>query len=255
MERQILELSHPFTATQGVRAYCMRVRALRLDEVPLAHADEVATFATQKRFDEHMSGRWLLGEVLKKWGIGDLNVLQVLRNKDRAPRVAYLQGMWLNAPLPSISISHSSGHVFVALAQSNLEVGIDAEPAARSLAENAFDMMSTGEELEQLRQQPGVSMFLWTAKEAVQKAMRKGMHLNPRKIKVSIGECEQNISIENSKIQLTSWVENGFQLGLATRMKSEHLITAEDLLLEKTRSAMELHPDWGIGCKTNRQNV
>ena len=165
MERQILDLDHPFTATQGVRAYCMQVRTLRLDEVPLANADEVATFATQKRFDEHMSGRWLLGKALKKWGIRDLNVLQVLRSEDRAPRVAYLQGMWLNTPLPSISISHSSGHVFVALAQSNLEVGIDAEPATRSLAENAFDMMSTGEELEQLRQQPGASMFLWTAKE------------------------------------------------------------------------------------------
>ncbi len=255
MERQIVELNHPTFESLGVRAYSMPVHTFELREVPLANADEVATFATQKRNDEHMSGRWLLGHALKSWGIEDLSVLHILRNQERAPRVAYLQGMWLNLPLPSISISHSGGHVFVALADSSMDVGIDAEPSSRSLAANAFDMMSTGDELEQLRQQPNASMFLWTAKEAVQKAMRKGMHLNPRKIKVSIGQNNQNISIENSKIQLVSWTESDFQLGLAVCLKSEHLVTAEDRLLEATRSAMESDPDWGVGCKTNRGNV
>ena len=255
MERHILELTPPSLISESIIAYCMPVHRFELHEVPLADADEVATFVTEKRYNEHMSGRWLLGYALKMWGVEHLDSLHVLRNEERAPRVAYVQGMWLNTPLPSLSISHSAGYVFVALTQSDWEIGIDAEPAQRLLAPNAFDMMSSGGELDQLRKQPNASMMLWTGKEAVQKAMRKGMHLNPREIKVSIGEQEQNISIGNLKIQLVSWIENDYQLGLAICPKSGEMFTAEERLLEMTRSAMNEQPDWGVGCKTNRNNV
>jgi phosphopantetheinyl transferase len=116
-------------------------------------------------------------------------------------------------------------------------------------------MISTGLELEHLRKNPDSSMILWTGKEAVQKAMRKGMHLNPRKIKLSIGELEQNISIEKSIIQLGFWVHGEYQMALAIRSKPSVFLTAEERLLESTRLAMLDRPDWGVGCNTNRNNV
>ncbi len=255
MESDVVSLDVPQSFANHVRVYSMPIRHLEFVDVPLANADEVATFATSKRSDEHLSGRWLLGHCLGLWGIVDLNVLEIVRDEHRAPRIAFLQGIWMNTPLPSFSISHSDGHVFLALSDSELNVGIDAEPAQRALAPNAFDLISKGDELEHLRKSPESAMMLWTSKEAIQKAMRKGMHLNPRKIKLSIGESEHIISIENSKIQLVNWVHNGYQLALAIRTKPTAHLTAEDRLLEETRIAMQGRPDWGVGCNTNRNNI
>jgi phosphopantetheinyl transferase len=255
MESDVVILDVPPSFSKHVRVYSMPIRQLECGAVPLANADEVATFATSKRNDEHLSGRWLLGHCLGLWGVNDLSVLNIVRDEHRAPRVVFLQGMWLNTPLPSFSISHSNGHVFLALSDPQFDVGLDAEPSERSLASNAFDMISTGLELEHLRKNPDSSMILWTGKEAVQKAMRKGMHLNPRKIKLSIGELEQNISIEKSIIQLGFWVHGEYQMALAIRSKPSVFLTAEERLLESTRLAMLDRPDWGVGCNTNRNNV
>ena len=255
MEPDVVSLDVPHSFPTRVHVYSMPIRHFELGEVPLANADEVATFATVKRNDEHLSGRWLLGHCLGLWGVGDLSVLEIVRDEHRAPRVAFLQGMWMNTPLPSFSISHSDGHVFLAITDSETNIGIDAEPAQRSLASNAFDLISKGDELEYLRRNPESAMMLWTSKEAIQKAMQKGMHLNPRQIELSIGESQQNISIENSKIQLVNWVSNGYQLALAIRSKQTALMTAEDHLLEVTRAAMVNRPDWGVGCNTNRNNI
>jgi len=255
MESDVVLLDVPLSFSKHVRLYSMPIRHLECGDVQLANADEVATFSTSKRNDEHLSGRWLLGHCLGLWGVKDLSVLDIVRDEHRAPRVVFLQGMWLNTPLPSFSISHSNGHVFLALCESEFDIGFDAEPAERSLASNAFDMISTGLELEQLRLNPDSSMMLWTSKEAVQKAMRKGMHLNPRKIKISIGDLEQHISIEKSIIQLGNWIQNGYQMALALRPKPSALLTAEERLLESTRLAMLDRPDWGVGCNTNRNNV
>lgn len=255
MESDVVSIDVPLSFPGGVRVYSMPVRPLEFVDVPLANADEVATFATSKRNDEHLSGRWLLGHCLGLWGVDDLNVLEIARDEHRAPRVAFLQGMWMNTPLPSFSISHSEGHVFLALSDSEFNVGIDAEPAQRALATNAFDLISKGDELERLRKNPESAMTLWTSKEAIQKAMQMGMHLNPRKIELSIGDSIQNISIENSKIQLVNWAIRGYQLALAIRPKTTDILTAEDQLLEETRIAMLDRPEWGVGCNTNRNNV
>ena len=254
MESDVVSLDVPQSFANHVRVYSMPIRHLEFVDVPLANADEVATFATSKRSDEHLSGRWLLGHCLGLWGIVDLNVLEIVRDEHRAPRVAFLQGIWMNTPLPSFSISHSDGHVFLALSDSELNVGIDAEPAQRALAPNAFDLISKGDELEHLRKSPESAMMLWTSKEAIQKAMRKGMHLNPRKIKLSIGESEHIISIENSKIQLQSWSFLGSRIALALHQGSVGLRTSEDDLLDVTKKAMS-EQEWGVGCKTSRGNV
>ena len=137
-----------------VQVYVMPVDSWPLSEVPLAHANEVETFVTEKRRNEHLSGRRLLGQALLAWGVSDLSVVEVHRDEFRAPTVRFIQGVWKRTPLPNISISHSDGMAFVALSPSSQRVGIDAEPVERTLAENAFDLMARGGELERLREKP-----------------------------------------------------------------------------------------------------
>ena len=233
----------------------MPVAPWPLSEVPLAHATEVETFVTEKRRNEHLSGRRLLGEALLAWGVSDLSVVEVQRDDFRAPTVHFIQGVWKRTSLPSISISHSDGMAFVALSPSSQRVGLDAEPIGRTLAENAFDLMARGEELQRLRDEPTDVFRAWTGKEAVQKCLGMGMHLNPREIEIPIGDRIEEISIENSNIQLQYWTENGYHLSLATTSMGPSEATAEDLLLEQTRQAMEAQPDWGVGCKTQRKGA
>ena len=250
-----MEFSDAFRLTppqnMDVEVYGAPLAEFSLADVPLADANEVATFVTAKRYREHMTGRWLLGEVLKASGVGDLSLVQVVRNEYRAPSLAFIQGVWKRTPLPNISIAHSGDHAFLAVSKTALDVGFDAEPLSRVLAENAYDMMAKSGELDGLRASPEHVFQAWTGKEAVQKCLGKGMHINPREIAIPIGSEKSIIPIENSKIELVYWQEKGYHLSLAVK-PSKPSLNAEDELLEKTRLAMEANPSWGIGCKTQR---
>lgn len=248
MDSSVVEI--PLGATH--RAFMMPLLDLSLDMVPLANPNEVATFVTEKRRREHLSGRYLLGLALKQWGCGDLSYLEIQRDEFRAPRLAYIQGVWQRTPLPSVSIGHSGGHAFVALAPAEVSIGIDGELLERRLATNAFDLMAKGDELAELKSLPQHAMRMWVKKEAVQKAMGLGMHLNPRDIQLSIESDNQIISIENSKIQLDYYEYNGYRIAVATTGQEGRPMNAEESLLEETKVAMEDNPDWGVGCKTNR---
>ena len=253
MHPQVVRLTPPHLSEVDV--FAAEVKPWELRDVPLAQPAEVATFATDKRREEHLSGRWLLGQALTRWGVDDLSVLEVVRDEHRAPSLAYIHGVWKRTALPNISIAHSEGTVFVALVNEQWSVGFDAEPLERTLAENAYDMMAKGEELERLRASPSHVFQAWTGKEAVQKCLGLGMHLNPRHIQIPIGTDLCEISIENSKIQLDYWGENGYHCSLAKGPAKTVVPTPEDLLLEATRSAMESDPDWGVGCKTTRKGA
>jgi len=229
------------------------VEAISLDQVQLADSDEVAKFATTKRLYEHLSGRLLLEQALVQWGI-DTTLLEVRRNEFRAPSIAYMPGTWVRLPLPSISIGHSNGHAFAALIEPGWTIGIDAEPTHLKISHGVFDMIASGDELSDLMAHPDRSLLMWTAKEAIQKAARKGMHLNPRKIKIPIEDLERNIAIDNSIFQLRNLTFNRFNVSIAIGPGNGYDSIPEDELLNKTLSAMNTYPDWTVGCKTVRSN-
>lgn len=229
------------------------VVAFELIDVHLADADEVATFAVPKRRNEHLTGRWLLQQALTQWGL-DASLLMVNRTKHRAPFLVHIPGIWKNTPLPSISIGHSNGWAYVALIEPGWRIGIDAEPSERGIQENAFDLMSKGAELNALRVNPDAAIQLWVAKEAVQKTIGKGMHLNPRDIKIPIGVSRAIIPIGKLKIQLETWTFREAEIAIAYHQGSIDTHTAEDALLDVTRAAMA-EGDWGVGCNTTRNNV
>ena len=250
---EVIELTPPDGTDVTLLATC--VNDWLLADVPLAHPAEVATFVTNKRRHEHLTGRWLLGHALSEWGVNDLSAVEVVRDEHRAPSLVYIQGVWKRTGLPNFSITHSEGMAFLALTHSGREVGLDAEPLDRRLAENAFDMMAKGVELDSLRSSPQHVFQAWTGKEAVQKCLGLGMRLNPREIEIPIGLGMHNISIRNLKIQLVYWPDKGYHLSLALRPASPSKSDPEERMLEETRLAMQADPDWGVGCKTQRQGA
>ena len=225
---------------------------------PLVDAEEFTSFKTKKRKGEHIAGRTVLADILFERGF-EPTQLEVVRNEFRAPSLAWLQGSFQSRPLPGISIGHSMGHVVVALIEPGWWVGIDAEPLTRSISEKAFDQFCKGEELVMLKKRPELARLLWTAKEAVQKAMHMGMALNPRGIifenDIPIADFINNISIENIIIQLKIMVRNDLQYGVAWRPADSSFGMAEDELLDVSREEMrgeEGDVSSDIGCVAGR---
>ena len=196
---------------------------------------------SQKRIADHNSGRLLLEECLSEWGI-PIDSIEVLRTDERAPYLSWLDGIWRNTPLPGISIGHSGEWAVCALIEPGFWVGIDAEPKDRGIQENAFDMMAKGEELDWLKSNPDQAIRIWTAKEAVQKAERRGMNLNPR-----------DIVLENYQVE--SFIHEDQMVSVSWRNAGDDPVSAEDDLLQQTRIAMQSGESWGVGCNTTRNNV
>ena len=217
--------------------------------------DELATFKTQKRSNEHLSARWLLEVALKEWGLVDISHLVVSRTNERAPYLQAIQGLWIQSTLPSISISHSQTLACVALIEQGWTVGIDAEPFSRPPAPAVYDMMAKGEELDRLRNGELDALWAWTSKEAIQKAARQGMHLNPREIILPRENSKNEISIEDSIFQLENSSNEDYQITLAWGKDIHPIRGPEDDLLDATRVAMESGENWTVGCSTIRKNA
>lgn len=217
--------------------------------------DEIKTFKTAKRQNEHFSARWLLEEAVKEWGGIDCSRISVHRTVERAPYLQAIQGLWIQPTLPSISIAHSQALACVALIDHGWTVGVDAEPFARPPSPSVYDMMAKGQELALLQSGKLDALQAWTSKEAVQKAARMGMHLNPRNLVLSSNRLQNKITIENSTFQLENLSNDTYHITLAWAHDDRPIRTLEDDLLDATREAMRSGDDWEIGCATIRKNV
>ena len=217
--------------------------------------DEIRTFKTDKRRNEHLSARWLLEQALLEWGLGDFSALMISRTEERAPYLKVIHGMWIQYSLPSISISHSDGLACVSLIEEGWTVGVDAEPLNRPPKPAVFDMMAKGDELVRLNDGTLDPLLAWTGKEAIQKALRMGMHFNPRDIEIPIGNFDIKISIGNSKIQLENYSNLTHKIMIAYGVDLTPIRSPEEALLEATRDAMNSGASWGVGCSTTRNNT
>lgn len=225
------------------------------DKLQFINWDEINTFKTAKRQNEHFSARWLLEEALKEWGGIDCSTTAVCRTEERAPYLQAIQGLWIKPTLPSISIAHSQTLACVALIEQGWTVGVDAEPFARPPSPSVYDMMAKGQELVLLQSGKLDPLQAWTSKEAVQKAARMGMHLNPRDLVLSSNQLRNEITIRNTIFQLENLSNEAYHITLAWAHDRYPIRTLEDDLLDATREAMSSGEDWNVGCVTVRKNV
>ena len=188
------------------------VQAFELDHVQPADPDEVAKFATRKRVDEHLSGRLLLRNMPYNRAL--THHYSRLGGTNLGSALYICLELGLDNPYHQFQLGIPMGELCCIDTIDGLL--IDGEPVDLEISDGVFDMMASGDELTYLRDNPADSVRLWTAKEAIQKAARKGMHLNPRKIKIPIGINESNITIGKSIFQLRNLVQlSDFNISIA----------------------------------------
>ena len=170
------------------------------------------------------------------------------------PYLQAIQGLWVQPQLPVFPL-HSQDLATVVLIDQGWTVGVDAEPFERPPAPAVYDMMARGKELEQLNEGTLDALWAWTSKEAIQKAARKGMHLNPRDIVLDAAKVQNKISIGNSIFQLENLSNELYQITLAWGRDTDPIRSPEDDLLDATRDAMRNGDDWEVGCSTVRKNA
>lgn len=222
----------------------------------LTSVDEVTLMRTSKRRDEHLTSRSLLSEALRQWGMttSDLMSLEIRRDPHRAPYLAWIQGTFRRTDLPSISIGHGAGQAIVAVCGGDRWIGIDSEPKDRAIDRAAYDLFARGDELDILSDAPERAMLHWVAKEAVQKAMRLGMHLDPRSIPfgADLGVGRRSVKVQDVELTLIITEDQGWWRAVAIRDRGDAPSDPESSVLEDLRRRIESATSMGevrIGCR------
>ncbi|MBJ23669.1 MAG: hypothetical protein CMB64_03260 [Euryarchaeota archaeon] len=162
----------------------------KIDNLHFVDLEEIRTFKTAKRTEEHASGRFLLCHMLKKYFPHlDHKFIEVYRDEHRAPYFRSKMGKYKHKRLPNFSISTSGDYVVVALCEPKYSVGVDIEKLNQNRTNSLFDFISEGDELIQIKslyQKNGNHELnhVWTAKESILKSLKIGFSISPTKIKV-----------------------------------------------------------------------
>ena len=138
---------------------------------------ELQARGTPKRIADRIAGRIAAKRALSALTGRDPLAIRI-HALDTGQPVSTLDGQ----PGPGISISHSGGRA-VALASTTGRVGVDLEQI-EARHPSFVDEWFSAEERELLGDDPVAITTAWAAKEAVLKALGRGMQLNPRQIDV-----------------------------------------------------------------------
>lgn len=205
----IIELKLQEFNEVDIKFNALKIRKTSLgDKIPdisnleFVNFDEISKFKTAKRAEEHAAGRYLLHQMLLRYFPRlEVSFLEVSRDMNRAPYFKWIEGTFNSKSLPNFSISTSGDFVIVAICKSQYSVGVDIEKLNEKRSKNLFEFLSIGKEENNLRTLCKVNgnseiNRLWTAKEAILKALRLGMSISPTKIKVINDDLEYKKIIE-----------------------------------------------------------
>jgi len=183
-----------------------------ISNLKFINLDEISTFKTAKRAEEHASGRYLLHEMLMKYypHLECLD-LEVCRDENRAPFLKYINEEIKRNSLPNFSISTSGNYVVVALSDSDISVGVDIERLNVKRSYSLFEFLSNGSELEKIKKLSEIKGSfeinrIWTAKESILKSLKLGFSISPTKLKVLDEDLEFKSAIQYGETKL--YLEN-----------------------------------------------
>lgn len=201
------------------------------------------TLRFPKRRDEWLAGRWLAKNLLlqgsKSLSNAQMNEIAIEKNADGSPFVN-----WKGTILPgSISISHRSGIIAAAWTSCpDFRIGIDlelVEPKAISFIEDYFTNTEIETVLNQeLEEQACISSLIWSAKEAVMKAMHTGLSIDTRQVEIGFFPYDhENVWQTLSVIQYPEKSNNAY---LFWQRQGEKIITLAVLSQQDTQERLPL---------------
>jgi 4'-phosphopantetheinyl transferase len=141
-----------------------------------AEAGLIGPRAVAKRQNDFLRGRWIAKRLLMRTRAGSgLLDHSVLPDRRGVPIPFTAEG---SQPL-SLSISHTDGFAAAAMAPCPWVVGIDVERPIANPALIAMDYFTEGERklLDGAADRPRMAALIWSAKEAVAKALGEGLRL------------------------------------------------------------------------------
>jgi len=152
--------------------------------------DEYARLRVPKRKGEWLASRLTVKRLaltcmpgLAAQGLADV---QILKEPTGAP---YLHVTGRGKLRSGLSLSHSHEHVLAALSSEPLRIGVDLEWIEPRPAEFLTDYFNEGEIAQvkgTIEQRALLTTLLWSAKEAVLKALSEGLRIDTRKLEVRL---------------------------------------------------------------------
>lgn len=164
----------------------------------------------EKRRSEWLAGRLALKRLLQavhaELAGRELSEIQILKLENGAPCLLIDNDLRLNE---SISLSHSNRHVFCAYADEKDLLGVDLELVEKRSLDFIQDFF-TVDEIHQLNlcppaDHPFLANIIWSAKEAILKALSLGLTVDTRRINIQPG---------SSIISSPGWNSFGFTTDL-----------------------------------------
>lgn len=158
-----------------------------------SEAHSLSAFRIPKRRDDWRLGRWTAKRAIAAYlhlpaSFPDLARIEIRPAPSGAPEV-----FLADTPAPvALSLSHSNGRAFCAVAPPGLELGCDLEQIEPHSDAFIADYFTTEE--QQLvaqtcpEERPALLALFWSAKESTLKALHEGLRLDTRSVIVSPAE-------------------------------------------------------------------
>ena len=219
-----------------------------------AELEKFSTFRFEKRRNDWLLGRWTAKRLLQAVLLQQTDELiardeiEIFNDADGVPHVTNLRvshAMLGIADLEglNVTISHSNDHALCAVSDHHIGADLEfVEPRAEYLVRDYF----TANEIARVNasspaQHDMVVTAIWSAKEAVLKAMHKGLSVDTRAVEISIAPFEnipaQWMAFEiksdfQNTVLLHGWwrAQDGFVLTLAAT--AAEMPPVQPLLLE-----------------------
>ena len=182
-----------------------------------------------KRRDEWLAARVAIKELIRrccpeKMDAG-IRQIETIKDTSGVPHVE-IAGKVLEGRL---SLSHSQGRFLCAFDTDGRALGVDLEHIERRLPEFIEDYFTLHEQMKLWiapeEHAPLIATLIWSAKEAVLKALSLGLNLDTRSIEIHFNEGESLSPREWQKLEFGSAVKESSSLHLFWRREDDFVLT------------------------------
>lgn len=184
-----------------------RKKEINVKQSPLINAQELQQISHPNRRGEYIQSRFLLEQILHKI-YGSAAQVSINKNAQGKPELETPMGC------KKLSFSHSAEMIACAVSD-KLDIGLDVEPANRTVSKVVLERLLNDEEKGRLMHLPAIK--LWTIKEAAVKCWGVGLGGGVQQFNI-VEESENNFVIhleEQRALRVLTFSIESYQAAIA----------------------------------------